>query len=341
MTAPGNGPPAAARVWRLNRFGGEFRNSCDLESHPLPPLQPGQVLIENRFAGINAIFDRSACRDRIGYRHLTLPLGMGVEAVGLVRQAGPGVADLRPGMAVGTTRFGTAYRDYQIADAADVVVLPEASAATATLMTTGVSARVLLDQVARPQAGETAVVTAAAGGLGHLLIQMLVALDLNVIGICGGTEKAQLVQSLGAAAINYRAEAVGAALDRLAPGGINLAVDTVGGPLFDQLTDRLAVKGRLVVSGFAADMEPADEPPVLAPRIYTKLYWKGAAILSFQNALWAGHAAAARTRLLEDYAAGRIRPLAGLRPFKGIEAIPDAVDWMLSGASLGKVVAEF
>jgi NADPH-dependent curcumin reductase CurA len=296
----------------------------------------GELLVRNRFAGVNGFFDTCVCRNEIPYRSLTPPLDLGVEAVGEVVAVGPGVAGLRPGDCVSTTRFGGGYREHQLVRAEEAWPIPAASAEMAAIRPTGVSALVALEQVAELRPGETIAISAAAGGLGQFLVQIARRLGARVIAICGGPEKQAFVRELGCeVALDHRARPLREALAEASPRGIDVGFDTVGGEVLECLLDALAARGRLLVAGRAADL---GRPAPSRPDLLERLYWKGASIRAFQNALYPEHAAEASRRLLAWHAAGELRVRIDRVRFGGLEQAADAVEHLLSGRSLGKVV---
>ena len=302
----------------------------------------GQVLIHNRYAGINALFDRAVVRDELPYRLVNPPFDLGVEAVGEVVAVGNGVENLQVGDFVSTTRFTQAYREYQTEAAAKVWKIPELSPQYVALRPTAVSALVALEQVGQLRDGETVAVTAAAGGLGQFVVQFAKMRGCRVVGICGGAHKKAFLAQLGCdAVIDYKTENVEKALFAFAPKGIDLAYDTVGGALFDALLDSLAVRGRIVVSGYAADMGRPDLPETInAPRVYSKIYWKATQIRGFQNALYPEFQEDASRRILDWYHAKVLKVHLDDRHFKGIDQVFEAIEYHLSGQSIGKVWIE-
>ena len=118
----------------------------------------------------------------------------------------------------------------------------------------GLTAYCGLIEICQPQAGETLVVTAAAGSVGSLVCQIGKKLGLKVIGVAGGPEKCRwLVQECGIdAAIDYRAEDVGARLDALCPQGIDMLYENVGGPVMDLVLDRINRRARIALCGLVA-----------------------------------------------------------------------------------------
>jgi NADPH-dependent curcumin reductase CurA len=306
----------------------------------IPPLLPSQVLIKNRFVGINGLFDRAVIRDELPYRLLSPPFDLGVEAIGQVIEIGQSVNSFSVGDFVSTTRFTQSYKEYQVEVASKVWKIPNLNPDYVALRPTAVSVLVALEQVGQIKDGETVAITAAAGGLGQFVVQFAKMRGCRVISICGGSAKVAFLNELGCdAVIDYKAGNVADKLKALAPKGVDLVYDTVGGQLFDVLVENLAIRGRLVVSGYASDMGKIGLPEAVnRPRIYEQIYWKAAQIRCFQNALYSEFQDEASNRILDWYESGKLKVKLEHRQFKGIEAIFDAIDYQLSGQSIGKVV---
>jgi hypothetical protein len=101
---------------------------------------------------------------------------------------------------------------------------------------------------------EVVLVTAAAGGTGHIAVQLAKLAGNHVIGTCSSEAKAQLLRELGCdREINYRTEDLDRVLKQEYPKGINLVFDCVGKEVFDTCVDNLAVRGRLVAIGFISE----------------------------------------------------------------------------------------
>ena len=118
----------------------------------------------------------------------------------------------------------------------------------------GLTAYCGLTEIGKPKAGETLVVTAAAGSVGSLVCQIGKKLGLKVVGIAGGPEKcAWLRDECGIEhVIDYKHDDVAARLDVLCPDGIDIAYENVGGPVMDMLIERLRFKGRVVLCGLVS-----------------------------------------------------------------------------------------
>ena len=332
-----NTPPSYRRI-ALTALTGQFRTASEILPTEWRDPGPGQVVIRNLYAGVNAVFDQNLCRNTVRYVDVVPPFDLGIEAVGDVIAVGAGVTGLRLGDPVATTRLGSGYRDYQLAEAARVYRVHEASPEVLALIPSGVSALVGLERIAQLQAGETIAISAAAGGLGNLLVQLSRRMGARVIGIGGSAAKLRLLQELGCErAVDRRSEDLREVLAREYPRGLDVAYDTVGGEVFETFVDHLAMHGRLVVSGHTSDFE---EPELRVPSVpvYRRLYWKSASIRAFQMPAFPQYFDEAASRLLAMHARGEIRPAIDPTPFVGLESVADAVEHLLAGRNVGKVV---
>lgn len=323
------------------QFSSDFQSAIAIEELPIPTPHGNEILIRNKFAGINAGFDTLICQGNIPYVNLTPPFDLGVEAVGEVVAIGSEVEAVQVGDAVATTVRGGGYREYQVVPAHLAFKVAEAIPEILTLMPTGISALVALEQAGEMQSREVILVTAAAGGTGHIAVQLAKLAGNHVIGTCGSAAKVQLLQELGCdRVINYHHEDLNAVLKQEYPNGVNLVFDCVGGTVFDTCLEHLAVRGRLVSVGFIS--EYAKVPQVVPqPRIYHQLFWKAASVRAFLMPHYAEHMVGARDRLLSLFYTHKLRVAINPTPFHGIESIPIAVNYLLTGKNVGKVVVQF
>ena len=150
---------------------------------------------------------------------------------------------------------------------------------------TGMTAYFGVTDVLQPQAGETIVISAAAGAVGSIAGQIAKQKGARVIGIAGGPDKcAWLTDELGFdAAIDYKGEDVGAALDRLAPDGVEMNFENVGGDIMNAVFNRLKVHGRMAVCGMisAYNATSAPRPPNLARLITHRLKLQGFLVMDY------------------------------------------------------------
>jgi len=326
----------------ITEFSSNIRSSAKVIAAPIPEIGVNEVLIKNEFVGINAIYDRELYRGNIPYLNVKFPYIFGVESVGVVIAVGDEVEDIEEGNAVSTVKVGTAYQNYQKTLANNVVAIPEATPEYLTLNPTGISAYLALEKVAELEEGETVIVSAAAGGLGHIIVQLCKFKNCHVVGICGSEQKVQLLKDLGCCdrVINYRKESIEKILNQEYNNKIDVAFDSVGQHMFDAFLANLAPLGRLVINGLATEFGSSSFQQIHAPRVYESIYWKGASVRCFMNHLYKFEHSAARAALISLYQNGQLQVKVDPTAFEGIEAILDASDYLLAGKSCGKVVVK-
>ncbi|RWQ69326.1 MAG: zinc-binding alcohol dehydrogenase family protein [Mesorhizobium sp.] len=238
------------RAIQLNRFGAP--DVLDVVEMPKPEPQPGEVLIRVHAAGVN-FFEVLMRADRYAVTP-DLPMVLGVEAAGIVEAVGQGVDTSLTGRRVAAPLFASTrpfggYADYVTIDAKLAVPLPDTlsfEAATA-LMVQGLTAFHLLRQ-SQP-AGKSVLVTAAAGGVGSLLVQLAKRQGASaVIAVAGSRAKLDLALSLGAdAAVDYSTPDWPARVREAAGGaGVDIVYDIVGGSMTAASLQALAPCGELV-----------------------------------------------------------------------------------------------
>lgn len=328
------------RAIRLERIAPSFREGAEIVTLPLTEPQRGEIRVRNLYCGVNGIFDTQIARNAVDYVRIALPTFTGVEAIGVVEAVGEAVTGFAIGDAAVTVRFTGGYREANTGPASGFAPAPAATRDYLALASTGVSAMVALERIGEVRSGETVAISAAAGGLGHLLVQLAVLKGCRVIGVAGGAEKCAFVASLGAErTIDYRSEDVHAVLAREYPRGIDVAIDTVSGTIFDAFLANLANHGRLVVGGAAADLEGKPEI-VTAPRIAHAIYYKGASVRGFMNGLLTPYWDDARRRLFDLYQRDKLHVHLDSQRNQGIKGIFDGIERLLSGQSMGKVVVD-
>jgi NADPH:quinone reductase len=250
---------------RQHAFGGP--HELRLEQVPDPHPADGQVRIRVESAGVH-LLDTVVRRGEAGARAMpTLPMTPGREAVGVIDEIGPNVAERWLGRFV-VADLGLAsggYAELALAPLESLHDVPnglDADQAVAMIGTGRTTMAIL--ELAAPRAADVVVITAAAGGIGTLLIQAARAEGATVIGAAGGEQKVQVVKDLGATnAVDYLqprwADRVRGALGDRA---VTLALDGVGGKIGRDTLELLGTAGRLVMfgssSGSLTELSAAD-----------------------------------------------------------------------------------
>ncbi len=242
------------RAIRIERTGGPEVLVAVEEPDPEPG--PGAVVVAVEHAGVNFI----DTYHRSGLYPLPLPSGIGLEGVGVIRAVGPGVVDRRAGQRVAwADRLGS-YADVVAVDADRTVVVPEALApdVACALMLQGMTAHYLVTSTSPLGAGSTALVYAAAGGVGRLLVQLAVRRGARVLACTSTPEKAAAVRALGAAeVIPYRDVDVASRVRELTDGvGADVVYDSVGAATWRASLAAARPRGTVVFYGNASGPIP-------------------------------------------------------------------------------------
>lgn len=181
--------------------------------------------------------------------------------------------------------------------------------------------------------GNTVVISAAAGGVGSCAIQIAQCLGAGtVVGIAGGAEKcAWMMDHLGAsAAIDYKNENIGTALDEHCPNGIDVFFDNVGGEQLECALERLKLGARVAICGFIAT--DYTQTPT-GPKNYIYLVRCRARMQGFFVFDYERQFEAASRQLKEWYAAGKLRPCEDV--IDGLENMPLALQGLFTGSNRG------
>jgi len=320
----------------------DFRAATEVIEVPMPELAPDEVLIRNHYAGVNASDINIAAG--VYSEGKALPLDTGVEACGEVVAVGSDIQDYKVGDAVLTTLFtgiGAGYREYYPAKVSNIIHAPDLSPGVLCLPIAAATAYIALHFVAEMGQDEVVLVTAAAGGVGHLAAQFAKIAGNHVIGTCGSAEKVALLEDLGVdRIINYREEDPAAVLADEYPEQLTVVMENVGKSLFDTAVDNLAIRGRLVVNGYISEYQ--SQPEVMQQaRVYYKLLWKSASLRGFLLPHYLEHLEEAIGESFRLYSEGKLRPVTDPTTFKGVEQVADAVEYLYTGQNVGKIVVSF
>jgi len=223
---------------------------------PTPKPRPDEALVQIKAAGVNFI----DVYFREGRYPAQLPFIDGQEGAGVVTEVGSEVKLVQPGDRVAYTGRLGSYAEYAAAPAERLVKIPDGLSfeQAAAAMLQGMTAHYLTHSTYKLQPGETALIHAAAGGVGLLLVQMAKKIGARVIGTAGTKEKAQLARDAGAdECIIYTEADFAAETKRLTAGkGVHVVYDGVGKATFDKDLDVLLPRGFLVLFGGSSGAVP-------------------------------------------------------------------------------------
>lgn len=231
---------------------------------PVPEPGPGEARVKVSAVGVNFI----EIYQRLGQYKMHLPTVLGAEGAGVVDAVGPSVTNVHVGDRVASVNLRGSYAQYALAQADRLVPVPEGIDldVAAAVMLQGMTAHYLTYSTYPLRPGETALVHAAAGGVGGLLVQIATRQHgARVIGTAGTEAKAAQARGDGASdVILYREQDFAAEARRLTDGqGVSVVYDSVGKDTFDKSLDSLARRGYLVLYGQSSGPVPPVNPQIL------------------------------------------------------------------------------
>jgi hypothetical protein len=306
-----------------------------LAEAPLPELGEGQVHVRTIYVSIDPTM-RIWLHPADNYLPMLNP-GEVMRSVSL----GVIEASRNPAHAVGSFVQGLwGCQEHAVLDGAAVMPLPPIAPLPLTahfslLGHIGMTAYCGLVKIGRPVAGETVVVSAAAGAVGSLTAQIGRILGCRVVGIAGGEAKCRyLTETLGLdAAIDYRSDDFAAQFARACPQGIDVYFDNVGGETLDLALKHMNVFGRIVACGMISTYNDLSVPGPrhIAQVVLKRLRMEGFVILDPQH-----DAADAYAHLIPWAAEGKLQHRVHM--LEGLQSVPDAINMLLDGRNQGKLM---
>ena len=328
--------PINRQVRLAVRPSGLPKNSdWELTSEPVSSPGPGQFVVAISHLSIDP-----AMRGWMNAAPSYIPpveLGAVMRAGGIGQVTASAHAEFTPGDYVYGT-FGV--QEYAVSDGAGVLRLDTAlakpTAYLGALGMTGLTAYFALLDVGRIKAGETVVISAAAGAVGSAAGQIARIKGCRVIGIAGGAEKcSMLVDELGFdAAIDYKATDVRAALREHAPHRVDVYLDNVGGDILDAVLTRLARSARIIICGAISQYNAArvQGPANYLALLVARASMTGMVIFDYQDQF-----PQATAELAQWLRAGQLVSHEHI-VHGNITDFPDALLMLFAGANTGKLI---
>ncbi|MCX2980511.1 NADP-dependent oxidoreductase [Halieaceae bacterium IMCC14734] len=301
---------------------------------PVAEPEPGQVVIEVDHLGIDAFI--ATTLDHDGH-HGQNALQSAIIALGTGRI----VASLNDDFAVDDWVFGgMGAQRYNVCGTEmlrklDPNLAPPRSYLGVLGMTTGLTAYAGMLLVGQVKEGDTVAVSAAAGAVGTVACQLAKVRGANVIGIAGGPQKCEFLESIGCSGtIDYKNSDVASELKRLAPDGLNVFFDNVGGSILDAALDNLAMEARVVICG--AISQYAHMAAVEGPSLYLRLAERNSSMRGFTVDHFTSQFPKMEADLAGWSAEGKVNLPEHIE--QGLERFPDALGMLYSGGHTGKLL---
>lgn len=235
----------------VDHYGGPEVLKLVEEEDPRPG--PGEVRVRVLAAGVS--FTDSQLRAGTYFHVPKAPFTPGYELVGVVEELGPGCSRLREGDRIGAlTVFGADAERVCVPEAGAVEVPEDLDPAeVVSLLFPYMTAYQVLHRTAQAKRGETVLVHGAAGRVGTAVLELGAVAGVRIFGTCSARDR-EKVERLGAVAIDYRSEDFLARVRELTDDGVDVALDSLGGPLSLRSFRALGPGGRLVVFGHYATL---------------------------------------------------------------------------------------
>jgi NADPH-dependent curcumin reductase len=309
----------------------------DFQHGEAPVREPaaGELLIKNRYISLDPAM-RGWMNDARSYVP-PIKLGEVFRALAIGEVVTSNGAPLAPGDHV-VGLFGV--QEYATVAAKEATKIPPIAPLPVFLSTLGMpgfTAYFGLLDIGRPQAGETVVVSGAAGAVGAVVGQIAKIKGCRAVGIAGGAEKCAYLRALGFdAAIDYKAGDLGAALREHCPSGIDVYFDNVGGETLDAALARLAMRARIVICGAISQYNATGK--MAGPANYLSLLVHRASMTGMVVMDYAARYPEAIAEMAGWMAAGKLTSKEHI--VRGLAEFPRALNMLFAGENHGKLILE-
>lgn len=328
----------SARCWYFNEKPSPniTDNTLILREVPQSPLEPGQLRIRSLYLSLDAT-NRVWLSDWDSYMD---PVKLGDPMRGFI--VGEVVESRNEQFPVGSLAAGlTIWSEMIVTDGAGWQPFPKIPGLSiadtfGVLAVAGPTALIGLMDIGKPKAGETVVVTAAAGAVGMLVGQIAKLQGCRTVGVAGSEAKCRwLVEEMGYdAAINYKTENLVDALKAKAPNGVDVLFENVGGEVLDAGLTCMNNFGRVVICGLISMYNTTE--PVPGPYMFRNLIFKRLTVQGFVILDYVDQYPAAQQQLAQWMLEGKLRYK--LHVVDGIENAREALKMLYSGANDGKLM---
>jgi NADPH-dependent curcumin reductase CurA len=306
------------------------------EEEELREPRDGELVVKNKYISLDPAM-RGWMNDAKSY---VRPIGIGeVIRAGAIGEV---VESKHPGFPVGTFVSGLfGIQEYALASGEAATVIDAKLAPLPVMLDTlgmpGLTAYFGLLDVGKPVAGNTVVVSGAAGAVGSAVGQIAKIQGCRAIGIAGGPEKCRYLTEIGFdAAIDYKAGDVKARLREHCPKGIDVFFDNVGGDILDIALTQLAQRARIVICGAISQYN--NTTPVRGPSNYLSLLVNRASMMGMLVFDYAPRFPEALREMSQWMAGGKLRSRVDV--VRGIENFPSALLRLFTGENHGKLLLE-
>ena len=305
-------------------------DAFEFTTGPVPEPGAGQLLVRQHYLNVMP-GNRAYMHDNVG---ASMETGVVMPGLAHGEVVTSNHTDFAPGDVVDC--YG-GWQDYAVVDA-NLVEKREPGLPfehyAGLLGQSGHVAYIGLLHIAKPRAGQTLLVSAAAGGIGNLVVQLGKLSGCRVVGVAGGPEKCEwLRQDVGAdETIDYKAGDLDAQMKEKCPEGVDLYFDNVGGAVLESALNAMKVGGRIICCGNTSQYDVGELGP--GPRgVPVTIIQKDLTLQGFAFMRYSHLYAEADRKMWEWFQAGRVKPF--YHVFEGLEHAPDALIAIMNGKNRG------
>jgi NADPH-dependent curcumin reductase CurA len=306
------------------------------EEHDLPALGDGELLVKIQYISLDPAMRGWMNEGKSYVRPIAIGELMRAGAIGSV------VESKHPGFAAGTHVLGMlGLQEYAVSSGEGLTPVDPRLAPLPVMLGTlgapGLTAYFGLLDIGKPVAGQTVVVSGAAGAVGSVVGQIAKIHGCRAVGIAGGPDKCRYLREIGFdAAIDYKAGDLKAALREHCPKGIDVFFDNVGGDILDAALAQLAPRARVIICGAISQYN--NTTPVQGPSNYLSLLVNRASMTGMVIFDYTPRFPAAIAEMAQWMAAGKLRSREDI--VRGLEQFPQALLKLFTGENHGKLVLE-
>lgn len=301
---------------------------------PIPTAGKGEVLLETLYLGIAPVM-RMYMMNLPAGGESPLAIGDVIHGRGVARVLESNHPEYISGEIVQGQLGWQTYKVSKMTDAERFLKVKHRELSYAhsvrILSMTGLTAYTSFKDQGRPKAGDVVVVSGAAGGVGHIVVQMAKILGCYVIGIAGGPEKCAIVKRLGAdEMIDYKNDDVPARIAELCPNGMNIYYDNVGGEILSACLNNLAYNARIILCGSISEYAREEK---FGLTNYTMMRRANATMHGYFVYNYLDQFDACNAQLASWIGSGEMTPL--IDELIGFEKMPEALIGVYDGTNIG------
>ncbi|XP_027203804.1 prostaglandin reductase 3-like [Dermatophagoides pteronyssinus] len=328
----------------VNKYSNEIRDSASIVEEDLRPPNNDEILIKNYYSGVNATEMNIMTGRSSIFPKGHIPFGLGLEGLGTIEAIGKDIDPKQFSIGKSGLVFAMppkTYAEYIYIKPEEFFPVPEIKPEYIALLDCGLTAAIGLDKAGMIKKEETVLITAAAGGCGHIGVQWAKMKGCKVIGLCSTVDKKSFLESIGCDyIINYKQENLDEVLGDKFPDGIDVIWETYGGSMFEILFKHLAVGGRIVIVGAITGYKTIGFPDISIQNLPIKLLNKSASIIGFRFRHYQSFFQQYLDELIELFRTQKLIIRIDMNDIIGVQSSINAIEHLQAGKNVGKVIVQ-